>query len=120
MKKSTQPKPPGHLSRAAKVWWLKVAEEYAISDSGGILLLNAAAEAWDRAQSAREQISADGGPMLADRFGQQKVHPLCAVERDARAQHLAALKQLNLDVEPLRDRPGRPAGVGVDWRGSLK
>jgi glutathione S-transferase len=47
---------------------------------------------------------------MADRFGQPKPHPLLATERDARAQFLAALKALNLDLEPLRDRVGRPGG----------
>ena len=45
-----------------------------------------------------------------DRFGQVKSHPLLSVERDSRAQYLAALKALNLDLEPLRDKPGRPGG----------
>jgi len=47
---------------------------------------------------------------LSDRWGQLKINPLCAVERDARAQFMAAMKALNLDLEPLRDKPGRPPG----------
>ncbi len=47
--------------------------------------------------------------MTIDRFVQRKPHPLLAAERDARAQMLAALKALNLDLEPLKDR-GRPPG----------
>jgi hypothetical protein len=35
---------------------------------------------------------------------------LLPVERDSRAQWLAALKALNLDLEPLHDKPGRPGG----------
>jgi hypothetical protein len=45
-----------------------------------------------------------------DRFGQMKSHPLLPVERDSRAQYLAALKQLCLDVAPLHAGPGRPGG----------
>jgi hypothetical protein len=48
---------------------------------------------------------------VADRFGQPKVHPAVLIERDARGQMLAALRDLHLDLEPLRDRPGRPAGI---------
>lgn len=58
---------------------------------------------------AQEAIRAEGMTVL-DRFGQRKAHPLLPAERDARAQMLAALRALNLDVEPLQDRPGRPAG----------
>ena len=42
---------------------------------------------------------------------QPRAHPLLAVERDSRAQMLAAMKALNLDLEPPRDGPGRPGGV---------
>ena len=47
---------------------------------------------------------------MRDRYGQLKAHPAVNIERDARAAMLAALKAMNLDVEPLRDRPGRPGG----------
>ena len=50
------------------------------------------------------------GPQVKDRFGQSKAHPLLVVERDARSQMLQGLKALNFDLEPLQDRPGRPAG----------
>jgi hypothetical protein len=39
------------------------------------------------------------------------IHPALQLEKDARNGLLAALKQLQLDIEPLRDRPGRPAGT---------
>jgi len=35
---------------------------------------------------------------VTDKFGQVKVHPLCSVERDARAAWLQAIKLLNLDL----------------------
>jgi hypothetical protein len=46
---------------------------------------------------------------IKDRFDQVKSHPLCAVVRDMRAQVYSGLKQLNLDIEPLKDI-GRPPG----------
>ena len=50
------------------------------------------------------------GVTITDRFGIPKANPLLAAERDARAQWLATLKQLCLDVEPLHPGPGRPPG----------
>jgi hypothetical protein len=38
---------------------------------------------------------------------------LCAVERDQRAALVRCLRNLNLDLEPLRDRPGRPPSGSV-------
>jgi hypothetical protein len=84
--------------------------EYSIADPAGLLLLQAALEAFDRVRGAQKAIGEDG---LLSRGSkrQPRAHPLLAVERDARAQMLAALKALNLDLEPLRDRPGRPPGT---------
>jgi hypothetical protein len=47
--------------------------------------------------------------MFNDRFGAPKPHPLLPIERDSRQAFLAGMKALNLDLEPLRDRPGRPS-----------
>ena len=95
-------KPPAHLTRAAKAWWREIRTEYDIQDSGGLSLLGAAAEAMDRCTSAREAIEADGGPIVRDRFDQPKPHPACAIERDARGQFIAAIRALELDVEPAK------------------
>lgn len=103
------PRIPRHLSSEARKLWRTLTAEYDIADVGGLAILKTGLEAFDRATGAREAIDRDGLTM-PDRFGVQKPHPLLAAERDARAQWLAALKQLNLDLEPLRDRPGRPAG----------
>jgi hypothetical protein len=83
--------------------------EYQITDAGGVSLLSAAADAWQRAAEARDLIDRDG-PVILDRFGQKVPHPAIRIEHGARAQLLQALKQLNLDVEPLKT-PGRPPGT---------
>jgi hypothetical protein len=44
------------------------------------------------------------GPLVPDRYGALKQNPACFLERDARAGMLRALRALNLDLEPLRDR----------------
>ena len=107
--------PPKHLSTEARRWWRRVMAEYEISDDGGQLLLQTALEAFDRMRNCQSAIERDG-ELVKDRFDQLKAHPLLSAERDARAQMMAALKHLNLDLEPLRDRPGRPSGV-THWRG---
>ncbi len=105
---STQ-KAPSHLTAEAKKIWGEILDEYSIDDAAGLRILRVALEAFDRAQAARATIDGDG-MTVKDKFGQTKPHPLLPIERDSRAAFLAGLKALNLDLEPLRDRPGRPAG----------
>jgi P27 family predicted phage terminase small subunit len=97
---------PSHLSKEAKAVWKKLTKEYGIEDAGGLEILRAGLEAFDRAQSARAKIDKTG-LMYFDRFKSPKPHPLIACERDARAAYLQALKQLCLDVEPIKGI-GRP------------
>ena len=105
---STQ-KPPVHFtSETKKIWW-ELLGEYTIDDTAGLHILRVALEAFDRAQAARATIDKDG-MTIKDKFDQTKPHPLLPIERDSRAAFLAGLKALNLDLEPLKDRPGRPAG----------
>jgi P27 family predicted phage terminase small subunit len=101
--------PPAGLSREARRRWTALVEEFAIGDSAGLQILATALEAFDRMRQAQRRVKKDG-PVFKDRFGQMKAHPLLTIERDARAAWLASLKALNLDIEPLRDRVGRPGG----------
>jgi P27 family predicted phage terminase small subunit len=101
--------PPKNLSREATKLWRKLQEEYGITDEAGLLILRTGLEAFDRMRQAQEILS-NQGMTTTDRFGQPKAHPMTTVERDSRAAMLAALKQLNLDIEPLKDGPGRPPG----------
>ena len=100
---------PSHLGKEAQKWWRLIVSEFDLSDQGGLLLLQTAMEAFDRMRGAQRRIKKDGQTQR-DRFGQLKAHPLFSVERDARSAMLAALRALNLDIEPLRDSPGRPTG----------
>jgi len=108
-------KPPKGLSRPAAAWWRELQAEYAVRDSAGLLLLQTALEAFDRAKACQKAIETEG-QQVQDRFGQMKPHPLLSAERDARAQMLAALKALNFDVVPPKDTPGRPPD-GLGWKG---
>ena len=87
----------------------QLAEEYEIDDSAGEHLLLTFAAAYSLELDCMDVIHEDGLTIL-DRFNQKKAHPLIASARDARAQKLASLKALNIDLEPLNDKPGRPSG----------
>jgi hypothetical protein len=102
------PEPPPHLGDAGRELWSGVQRSYQITDPGGLALLQSAAEAQDRIASCRRQID-EAGELIVVR-GVPKANPLCAVERDARAALVRCLRNLNLDLEPLRDRGGRPGG----------
>lgn len=102
--------PPKTLCREARGWWTRLQSEYGIEDEGGLLILQAALEAFSRLREIQKILAADG-LIMTDKNGQKKLHPLVSSERDTRAAFLAGLKQLNLDVEPLRDGPGRPGNL---------
>jgi len=104
-----QPQPPKHLGEAGATLWRGLVSEYGIADAGGLKLVQTACECADRMAAAQAAIAKDG-TFVRDRYGQVKVHPAAALEKDARGGLLAALKLLNLDLEPLRDAPGRPPG----------
>ena len=103
-------RPPAHLSKESKAIWKNILSEYEISDSGGLSILKSALEAYDRCEQARASI-AKTGPIFKDRWGQPRPHPLLSTERDSRAAFLSGLKALNLSIEPLRDKAGRPGGI---------
>ena len=102
-------KPPEHLKPAGAELWAKVQHEYAIVDAGGLALLTTAAECLDRMRAAQVAIEAHG-ELVLDRYGAPKINPGCQLEKESRAGFLLALKQMNLDVEPLRDMRG------ANWR----
>lgn len=89
---------PKHLKGDAKAMWQRLRHDFQIDDAAGLALLQAACEAFQRAQEARVAIDADGA-VLSDRFGQRKQHPAIATERDARGQMIAALRALRLAPE---------------------
>jgi|ERR1051325_1204604 P27 family predicted phage terminase small subunit len=107
--KNSGPSPPNGLSAAAKRHWREIQAEYGIEDPGGLMVLAAACEAYDRMREAQALLKAEG-LTTKDRFGQARAHPAVIIERDSRGQMLSAIKQLNLDLEPLKDR-GRPSGT---------
>jgi P27 family predicted phage terminase small subunit len=109
MKTLHKPSPPTGLSPEAKGWWTRLQTEFGIEDPAGLMILGSAAEALTRMRQAQAVIAKEG-LVLQDRFGQSVAHPATRIERDGRAQMLACLRELHLDVEPVR-RPGRPDGT---------
>jgi phage terminase small subunit len=103
------PKPQKGLSREAKKLWNLLQSEYGIVDGAGLDLLNDYAQFYDRREQARVTIKADGAT-IKNRFGQTIAHPSTRLERDSSAAMLKCLRALNLDLEPLHNRPGRPGG----------
>jgi hypothetical protein len=102
-----RPTPPAHLGDDGRKLWEGVQLEYRIDDPAGLELLRQAAEATDRIASCRRQID-EAGELLVVK-GVPRANPLCAVERDARSALVRCLRNLNLDIEPLKAR-GRPPG----------
>src|SRR4051794_759408 len=100
---NSTPKPPAKLPPEARGMWQQLQQEYGIVDEGGRVVLAAACEAFARMREAQALVDKEG-LTVEDRFGQKKPHPAIIVERDMRTQILAALKQLNLDLELPRDR----------------
>lgn len=97
---------PDHLSAPARELWERIRATYAITDEAGVLLLTTAMESWDRAKQAQGIIAKDGASVV-DRWGQTKAHPMIAVERNAHAALLAALRALDLEVGPAKSPGGQ-------------
>ena len=99
------------LSREAEGLKKRIMAEYDLAgDPAALLILQTAMEAFCRMRQAQEAIQKHGVIYL-DRYQQPKANPAVAAERDSRAAMLAALKQLNLDVEIIPNPgPGRPPG----------
>ncbi len=86
------------LSKEAKRWYNRIKREYDIDDKPGLLLLQTAFEAFDEMRAAQEEM--DGNPVYTDRFGQPQEHPAAKTARASRTQMLAALKNLELEINP--------------------
>lgn len=104
------PTPPRHLDKPGRDLFKRLVMDYAITDAGGLALLTTACECLDRMRQAQAAIQ-EHGALVRDRYDQLKNNPACVLERDARNGYLAALKALQLDIEPgVKQAPGRPLG----------
>lgn len=69
-----------------------------------LLLLQGAAELWDRLQDARETVEKEGA-IIADRFGCPREHPAAKLERDSKIVFCRMVRELALDIEPPAELP---------------
>ena len=110
---TTMPDPPSHLRPDTAQWWRTVLADYEL-EGHHLRLLQAAAEAWDRLQQAREILERDG---LTIRTGDDglKAHPAVAIERDARLAFARLVRELDLDAgAPAESR--RPPALASNRR----
>ena len=112
MAKRSSTAPKSLRTRDARAAWREIVVAYSLDDAAGLMLLESALLAYERMHEARQIIDRDG-LLVTGMGGATKQNPCVAIERDSRAGMLAALKSLNLDLEPLRDKLGRPGGDGV-------
>lgn len=107
-KKPRIPPAPRGLSDEGKRLWKMVNQAYEL-DGPSLELLLRALETLATVRAAEAQLEADGLTFKDDREV-IRPHPAAGILRDHRSLFLRYWKSLNLDLEPLHDRPGRPAG----------
>jgi P27 family predicted phage terminase small subunit len=103
------PKVPKGLCHASRTLWAQLQREYGITDSGGLAMLSLTAQAYKRMLEARAALDRDGITIETAKGG-LRPHPAVVIERDSRIAVVACLRQLGLDLEPLREQGGRPPG----------
>jgi len=99
-------RPPKHLQKPTQKWFKSVTDDFDL-EPHHIKLLTLAAEAWDRAVSAREIIDAQGLTYL-DRFNQPKARPEVGIERDSRIGFARLIRELALDGVDSPEAPRAP------------
>jgi phage terminase small subunit len=104
----TDPKPPRGLAKAGAKLWRETVAAHHLGDAQ-LQTLEVACRQLDSAVKARETWEREGQIIIGGRGG-QVAHPAVVVERNAHSLYLAAVKQLGLDVMPVRSGPGRPPG----------
>jgi P27 family predicted phage terminase small subunit len=91
---------PKHLKGASRQLWIRLRSDFNIEDGAGLVLLQAACEAFQRTQEARAMIEKEGA-VIMDRFNQAKLHPAVIIEQNSRAQMISALRALKLAPEDM-------------------
>jgi phage terminase small subunit len=90
------PDPPAHLSERSATLWRTIGPDRAVPIERRTLFEQALA-ALDRSDAAREAIGREGMTSVTASSGTVHIHPLCRVEREARAQFASIWCSLGLD-----------------------
>lgn len=102
---------PRHLSSRSRRLYRSLVADYRLDrEPHALETLRLALEALDRAEQAREAL-ARHGTTFTDRFGQPRVRPEVAIERDSRLAALRAFRELSLDGAVVED-DARPPRIG--------
>lgn len=97
------PRPPKGLSQAVREWWEEIVRRWEL-DQAALAILNTAAEAAETEARAIADLRRRGQIVGG------KVNPSVGIASTAALVKLKAIRALNLDLEPLQNRPGRPSG----------
>lgn len=98
---------PEHLSAEAGAWYVQVVRDFDLDDTGQALL-RMAGELWDRAESARKIVAAEGA-IIRSSTGTPKEHPAAALERNSKVCFSRLVRELALGSE--LEEPGRPPRI---------
>jgi P27 family predicted phage terminase small subunit len=102
---------PTHLSTKTKAWYAEIEAEYEL-EVHDLLLLQGAAESWDRCQQAREMLAKEG-LTFTDRHGNVRPHPATQIERDSKSLFARLMRELGLSVAaPATDEIRPPTIAG--------
>ena len=92
------PLPPGHLGKPERDIWHGVFRDYEPLSGLATAVLCSGLEAHQRMRECREILANEGVTRTVGTGKHLKLHPLLAVERDARSAWLAAVKALGLEL----------------------
>jgi phage terminase small subunit len=109
VRRQALPKPPKHLTPETAKWWRGIVQTWEL-EPHSLRILQAAAEAWDRLQQARQVLADHGGLTIEGARGGLLPHPAVAIERDARTGFARLVRELELDAEPPAS-PSRPPAL---------
>lgn len=94
------PEAPEWVQPQERAFWDATVRAYVV-EGPGLAMLEVACSAMQRLRESRAVLDREG-LVIAGRYeGMTRQHPLVTVERDARVQLLRALRDLDLDGEPL-------------------